>query len=177
MPRKCGDAAPADGEGGQASSAIVPFYGSKRSLRARRYRRETKSRSHSRRACRARGLAAARRRTLALDTIETQSSRRDEVLGGAACYASLAASFFAPVRLVAWWDRFPVEHEALLRSRTIDLAGLERVAGRTFRWAGRYAADFNNRTTLDTQLNVFESVPAQVAGDLRRQPVRVPGQH
>ncbi len=95
--------------------------------------------------------------SLALDTIETQSSRRDEVLGGAACYASFAASFFAPVRLVGVvGNDFPADHEALLRSRKIDLAGLERVAGRTFRWAGRYAADFNNRTTLDTQLNVFE---------------------
>jgi sugar/nucleoside kinase (ribokinase family) len=96
--------------------------------------------------------------SLALDTIETQSSRRDEVLGGAACYASFAASFFASVRLVGVvGSDFPAEHEALLRSRKIDLTGLERVAGRTFRWAGRYAADFNNRTTLDTQLNVFET--------------------
>jgi sugar/nucleoside kinase (ribokinase family) len=96
--------------------------------------------------------------SLALDTIETQSSRRDEVLGGAACYASFAASFFAPVRLVGVvGSDFPLAHEDLLRSRNIDLAGLERASGRTFRWAGRYAADFNNRTTLDTQLNVFET--------------------
>jgi len=52
---------------------------------------------------------------------------------------------------------FPVAHEALLQSHGIDLGGLERVPGRTFRWAGRYAADFNTRTTLDTQLNVFET--------------------
>jgi sugar/nucleoside kinase (ribokinase family) len=52
---------------------------------------------------------------------------------------------------------FPSEHEGLLHSRGIDLDGLERASGRTFRWAGRYAADFNNRTTLDTQLNVFET--------------------
>jgi len=96
--------------------------------------------------------------SLALDTIETQSSRREEVLGGAACYASFAASFFAPVRLVGVVGRdFPSEHEGLLSGRGIDLAGLERASGRTFRWAGRYAADFNNRTTLDTQLNVFET--------------------
>jgi sugar/nucleoside kinase (ribokinase family) len=96
--------------------------------------------------------------SLALDTIETQTSRREEVLGGAACYASFAASFFAPVRLVGVVGQdFPAEHEDWLRSRKIDLAGLERAAGRTFRWAGRYAADFNQRTTLDTQLNVFET--------------------
>jgi sugar/nucleoside kinase (ribokinase family) len=96
--------------------------------------------------------------SLALDTIETQSSRREEVLGGAACYASFAASFFAPVRLVGVVGAdFPGDHADLLRSRKIDLGGLERAPGRTFRWAGRYAADFNNRTTLDTQLNVFET--------------------
>jgi len=96
--------------------------------------------------------------SLALDTIETQTSRREDVLGGAACYASYAASFFAPVRLVGVvGEDFPRKHEDLLRARQIDLAGLERVHGRTFRWAGRYAADFNQRTTLDTQLNVFET--------------------
>ena len=96
--------------------------------------------------------------SLALDTIETQNSRREEVLGGAACYASFAASFFAPVRLVGVvGSDFPRAHEDLLRCRNIDLEGLERASGRTFRWAGRYAADFNNRTTLDTQLNVFET--------------------
>ena len=96
--------------------------------------------------------------SLALDTIETQTSRREEVLGGAACYASFAASFFAPIRLVGVVGQdFPAAHEDLLRSRKIDLAGLERASGRTFRWAGRYAADFNQRTTLDTQLNVFET--------------------
>ena len=96
--------------------------------------------------------------SLALDTIETQTSRRAEVLGGAACYASFAASFFAPVRLVGVVGQdFPAAHEDLLRGRKIDLAGLERAPGRTFRWAGRYAADFNQRTTLDTQLNVFET--------------------
>jgi sugar/nucleoside kinase (ribokinase family) len=52
---------------------------------------------------------------------------------------------------------FPRAHEELLAGFGVDLAGLERVDGRTFRWAGRYSADFNNRTTLDTQLNVFQS--------------------
>jgi sugar/nucleoside kinase (ribokinase family) len=54
-------------------------------------------------------------------------------------------------------DDFPAAHAEYLGSRGIDLAGLERAPGRTFRWAGRYAADFNTRTTLDTQLNVFEA--------------------
>jgi sugar/nucleoside kinase (ribokinase family) len=96
--------------------------------------------------------------SVALDTVETSQDRRDEILGGAACYSCYAASFFAPTRLVGVvGSDFPTAHEDLLRSRGIDLAGLERVPGRTFRWAGRYAANFNTRTTLDTQLNVFET--------------------
>jgi sugar/nucleoside kinase (ribokinase family) len=96
--------------------------------------------------------------SVALDSVETSRGRRDEILGGAACYSCYAASFFSPTRLVGVVGTdFPVAHEELLRSHGIDLAGLERVSGRTFRWAGRYAADFNTRTTLDTQLNVFET--------------------
>jgi sugar/nucleoside kinase (ribokinase family) len=96
--------------------------------------------------------------SVALDTVETATARREEILGGAACFSCCAASFFASTRLVGVvGSDFPVAHEDFLRGRGIDLAGLEKAAGRTFRWAGRYAADFNTRTTLDTQLNVFES--------------------
>ena len=79
------------------------------------------------------------------------------MLGGAASYFSVAASFLAPVRLmgVVGTD-FAEAHTQLLESYGVDLAGLERVAGRTFRWSGVYAKDFSTRTTLDTQLNVFQ---------------------
>jgi sugar/nucleoside kinase (ribokinase family) len=96
--------------------------------------------------------------SVALDTVETSQGRREDILGGAACYSCYAASFFAPTRLVGVvGSDFPPAYQDLLRGRGIDLAGLERVPGRTFRWAGRYAANFNTRTTLDTQLNVFET--------------------
>lgn len=96
--------------------------------------------------------------SVALDSVETTAGKRDEILGGAASYFSVAASFFAPVRLIGVVGTdFPAEHEALLRKHGVDLAGLEHAPGRTFRWAGRYSPDFNNRTTLDTQLNVFQS--------------------
>jgi sugar/nucleoside kinase (ribokinase family) len=96
--------------------------------------------------------------SVALDTVETSQKRKDDILGGAGCYSCCAASFFAPTRLVGVvGNDFPTVHEDYLRARGVDLAGLERAPGRTFRWAGRYAADFNTRTTLDTQLNVFES--------------------
>jgi sugar/nucleoside kinase (ribokinase family) len=69
----------------------------------------------------------------------------------------MAASFFAPSRMVAVvGEDFPESYTTLLQSRGIDLSGLTRQKGRTFRWKGRYAQNLNDRETLDTQLNVFE---------------------
>jgi sugar/nucleoside kinase (ribokinase family) len=94
--------------------------------------------------------------SIALDSVETPFGRREEVLGGSATYFSTAASFFGPVRLVATvGEDFPEEHVAFLASRGVDLAGLERRPGRTFRWKGRYELDLNAAHTLETQLNVF----------------------
>jgi sugar/nucleoside kinase (ribokinase family) len=95
--------------------------------------------------------------SVGLDTVETRAGKRADVLGGAASYFSVAASFLAPVRLTAVVGTdFPDAHTQLLETHAVDLAGLERVAGRTFRWSGVYAQDFSTRTTLDTQLNVFQ---------------------
>src|SRR4029077_8395821 len=92
-----------------------------------------------------------------LDTVETRVGKRADVLGGAASYFSVAASFLAPVRLTAVvGSDFPDAHTKLYQDHGVDLAGLERVPGRTFRWSGVYAPDFSTRTTLDTQLNVFQ---------------------
>jgi sugar/nucleoside kinase (ribokinase family) len=95
--------------------------------------------------------------SVGLDTVETRADKRSEVLGGAASYFSVAASFLAPVRLTAVVGTdFPAAYTSLLEAHEVDLAGLERVPGRTFRWSGVYAPDFSTRTTLDTQLNVFQ---------------------
>jgi sugar/nucleoside kinase (ribokinase family) len=94
--------------------------------------------------------------SIALDSVETPFGRRDDVLGGSATYFSTAASFFGPVRVVATvGEDFPQSHIDFLASRGVDVAGLERRAGRTFRWKGRYEFDLNTAHTLDTQLNVF----------------------
>ena len=94
--------------------------------------------------------------SVALDSVETPFGSRREVLGGSATYFSTCASFFGPVRLVAVvGEDFPEEHLLFLRSRGVDLAGLARRPGRTFRWSGRYEFDLNQAHTLDTQLNVF----------------------
>ncbi len=94
--------------------------------------------------------------SVALDTVETPSGRADEVLGGSAAYFAVAASYFAPVKVVAViGDDFPAHERAVLSSPNIDLEGLEVRKGRTFRWTGRYHEDMNIRDTLDLQLNVF----------------------
>jgi sugar/nucleoside kinase (ribokinase family) len=95
--------------------------------------------------------------SVGLDTVETRAGKRSDVLGGAASYFAVAASFLARVRLTAVVGTdFPAAHTSLLETHKVDLAGLERVPGRTFRWSGVYASDFSTRTTLDTQLNVFQ---------------------
>jgi sugar/nucleoside kinase (ribokinase family) len=94
--------------------------------------------------------------SVGLDSLETPFGKREEVLGGAASYSSTAASFFAPVRAVGVvGEDFPAEHLDFLCSRGVDVAGIARVPGRTFRWKGRYEQDLNVAHTLDTQLNVF----------------------
>ncbi len=94
--------------------------------------------------------------SVALDSVRTPFGSAEEVLGGSATYFATAASFFADVRVVAVvGEDFSEEHLAFLKSRSIDLEGLRRVPGRTFRWAGEYGYDLNDARTLETQLNVF----------------------
>ncbi len=79
------------------------------------------------------------------------------MLGGSCTYIALSASYFSPVKIVAVvGDDFAQEDTDLLASRGVDLAGLERAAGKTFFWKGVYSADMNDRETLVTDLNVFE---------------------
>lgn len=80
----------------------------------------------------------------------------EDVVGGAATYAALAASCYAPVQVVAViGEDFPADMLGLMQRRGIDTRGVERAQGRTFRWSGRYHPDLVGRDTLDTQLNVF----------------------
>ncbi len=100
--------------------------------------------------------------SVALDTIDTPTETREDVLGGSAVYFSYAASYFTPVRLVgAVGDDWPREHTELLRSRNIDTGGLCVVPGaRTFRWRGKYLDDMNTRETVAVELNAMaEFVP------------------
>lgn len=94
--------------------------------------------------------------SVALDDVETPFGSVRETLGGAAVYFSAAASLFAPVRIAGVvGDDYPMERLAFLERRGVDLSGVERRPGRSFRWAGRYAYDLNSRETLKTELGVF----------------------
>jgi len=96
--------------------------------------------------------------SVAFDSIKTPFGTAEDVLGGSACYFSTAASFFTEVNLVAVvGDDFPQEHIEFLQSRNVDLAGLQKSPGETFRWKGRYDYDLNEAHTLETHLNVFET--------------------
>lgn len=107
--------------------------------------------------------------SVAFDSVETPFGRVEEVLGGSGTYFSTSASFFTDVSLVAVvGEDFPSEHLDFLRSRNVDLAGLQTAPGRTFRWKGRYGYDLNEAQTLDTQLNVFETFKPDLPASCRQ---------
>jgi len=96
--------------------------------------------------------------SVALDSVKTPFGEVREVLGGSATYFSTSASFFTDVKLVAVvGEDFPLSYVKLLESRAIDLSGLQKRPGKTFRWKGEYGYDLNEAITLDTKLNVFEN--------------------
>lgn len=110
--------------------------------------------------------------TLGIDTVETPTETRQNVLGGSAVYFSYAASFFTSVKLVGVvGDDWPAEHTALLQSRGIDMSGVQVVpGGRTFRWRGRYRPNMNDRDTLETHLNVLANFDPVLSEEHRRSP-------
>jgi sugar/nucleoside kinase (ribokinase family) len=96
--------------------------------------------------------------TTALDSIKTPHAENPRLLGGSASHAAVAASFFAPVKLVGGvGEDFPKKYVALYRRHGIDLAGLQVLPGKTFHWSGEYELNMNNRRTLATELGVIES--------------------
>jgi sugar/nucleoside kinase (ribokinase family) len=108
--------------------------------------------------------------SVAIDSIQTPTEVRENVLGGSATYFSYAASFFAPVRLVGVvGEDFPHEHVALLRDRGIDTSGLHVVkGGKTFFWKGKYLSNMNDRETLEVQLNVFGEFRPTLSDEFKR---------
>ncbi len=106
-----------------------------------------------------------------MDTVKAPGGSVDEGLGGSATYFSLAASLFAPVAVVAVvGDDFPEEAFQIFVERGVDCAGLERRAGRTFRWCGRYEDDVNVAITEKTELGVFDEFRPVVPESCRDHP-------
>lgn len=94
--------------------------------------------------------------SVAFDAVETPHGKVDRMLGGAATYFAVAASYFTHVNLVAIvGSDFTEKDSAIFRGRRVDTTGLERADGKTFFWAGKYSDNMNERTTLATELNVF----------------------
>jgi len=94
--------------------------------------------------------------SMAFDDLDLPSGNEKDVVGGSATYAAYSAALFAPVQIVAVvGGDFPQATLTDLGRVGVDCAGVEKASGKTFRWAGRYAANLASRTTLDTQLNVF----------------------
>ena len=94
--------------------------------------------------------------TVAFDSIETPFGSAERILGGSAAYFALAASYFAPVRVVGVIGKdFPQDYLELFTQRNIDVEGIKREQGDTFHWRGRYHEDINVRDTLELHLNVL----------------------
>ncbi|HEX6886106.1 MAG TPA: PfkB family carbohydrate kinase [Planctomycetota bacterium] len=106
--------------------------------------------------------------TVAFDSIETPFEARTEVLGGSATHFAYAARLFGPVEVVAVVGTdFPRQTLERFAALGIGTGGIEVAEGRTFRWSGRYEADWNTRHTLDTQLNVFERFDPKIPASQR----------
>lgn len=109
--------------------------------------------------------------SVAFDSVETPFGKAEEVLGGSATYFSTSASFFAGVNLVAVvGEDFPEAHIKSLSTKGIDLAGLRKVPGKTFRWKGYYGYDLNQAHTLETHLNVFSSFNPEIPSEYTDAP-------
>lgn len=101
--------------------------------------------------------------SVAFDDVTSPSGSVKNVLAGAATYFALAASYFTQVRIVAVvGDDFGPEQENLFHQHGIDIRGIERADGKTFRWGGTYTENLNEAKTDFTHLNVFEAFQPRI---------------
>jgi sugar/nucleoside kinase (ribokinase family) len=106
------------------------------------------------------------------DTVETPAGSREDALGGSATFFSISSSYFAPVGMVAVvGEDFTTASVDVLKAHRVDVSGLQRAPGKTFRWSGVYGReDVNSRETLDTQLNVFADFDPRLSPEHRTLP-------
>ena len=101
--------------------------------------------------------------SVALDTVETEASRVDRVIGGSAVFFAAAASLLTRVRVVAVvGDDYPLGQLGFMRERRVDFDGLSQASGESFFWGGRYSGDFRTRVTTETRLGVFADFDPEV---------------
>src|SRR5262245_57175055 len=113
----------------------------------------------------------------ALAAIKTPHAENPRLLGGSASHAAIAASFFAPVKIIGVvGDDFPKKYIALYRKHRIDLTGLQVQSGKTFHWAGEYELNMNNRRTLLTEHGVFEKFKPHLPDPHKQSPCALPAQ-
>jgi sugar/nucleoside kinase (ribokinase family) len=109
--------------------------------------------------------------SVALDSVETPFGKASDVLGGSGTFFSAAASLLSPVQLVGVvGSDYPIEQLQPLAKRGVDLAGLERAEGASFRWRGRYRHDLNAAETLETHLGVFSNFRPKIPTQFRSAP-------
>ena len=113
--------------------------------------------------------------TIAIDHVKTPEAEAQNLLGGSAAYAALAASHFSrAVDLIGIIGRdFPQEHLEMLEIRGISLLGVERSENESFTWSGEYHANMNERTTHSVGLNVLENWQVKVPADAAASPIVV----
>ena len=108
--------------------------------------------------------------SVAYDSVKTPSGKRESALGGSATYFSVAASYFAPVSVVAVvGEDFLEGDRAMLAKHGINTEGLISAPGATFRWVGEYGENLSEAHTLDTQLNVFADFRPKLNAEQRKQ--------
>lgn len=109
--------------------------------------------------------------SVALDSVQTPFGKADDVLGGSGTFFSASACHFTPVQLVGIvGSDYPVEKLEPLAKRGVDLAGLERAEGLSFRWRGKYRHDLNSAETLETHLGVFSNFMPKIPPQFRSAP-------
>ena len=114
--------------------------------------------------------------TIAIDNVTTPSSSAQNLLGGSAAYASLAASYYSkPAHLVGVVGAdFPKDHLAMLETHGVSLDGVERSDGASFTWTGEYHENMNERTTHMVGLNVLESWSVKIPKSIADSRIVVP---
>jgi sugar/nucleoside kinase (ribokinase family) len=109
--------------------------------------------------------------SVALDSIITPFGETEDALGGSAVYFSVAASLLTGVRVVGVvGDDYPMPRLKALGARGIDLTGVERASGESFRWKGKYAFDLSSRETLETRLGVFADFRPKIPASFTETP-------